>query len=107
MPCDMTMEWPHPRIIGIEFQHEKARLVSHSGLYQLGVSPLRVDRIGCAIELACAFGYDPEIVAVKMHRVGDKVHVVVQHNADRAVFTEIVDIPLWVGRVGCVPLVGE
>lgn len=107
MPCDMAVKWPHTRIVGIEFQHEKARLVSHSGLYQLRVSPLRVYRVDYAIELAYTFGYDPEIVAVKMHRVGDKVHVVVQHNADRAVFTKVVDVPLWVGRVGCVPLVGE
>ena len=107
MPSDMAVEWPHPGIVGIELQHEIAWLISLSGLYHLRVSPLRIDRVGCAIPLAYAFGYDPEIVAVEMHRVGDKVHVVVQYNADGAVWTEVVDIPLWVERVGCVTFVGE
>ena len=84
MPCNMAVEWPNPGIIGVELQYEIAWLGTHSGLYQLRVSPLRIDRVGCAIPLAYAFSYDPEIVAVKMHRVGNW-NVVVQHNADGAV----------------------
>ena len=105
MPCDMAVEWPHTGIISVEFQHEIAWVGSVSGLYQLCVSPRWIDRVGRAIPYAYAFGYDPEIVAVKMHWMGDKVHVVVQHNADGAVGTKVVDIRL--GRVGFIPLVGE
>ena len=85
MPSDMAVEWPHPGIIGVEFQHEIAWLISLSGLYQLRVSSLRINGVGCAVPLAYAFGYDPGVVAVEVHRVGDKVDVVVQYNADGAV----------------------
>ena len=108
MPRDMAMQWPHPRIISIKLQHEIARLIfACSGLYHLRVSSLRIDGVDCAIPCAYAFGYDPGIVAVEMHGVGDVGYVVVQYDADGGVGTEVVDIPLGVGWVGCVSLVGE
>ena len=108
MPRDMAMQWPHPRIIGIEFQYEIPWLVvACSGLYHLRVSSLRVDGVDCAVPGAYAVGYDPGIVAVEMHGVGDVGLVVVEDDADGGVGAEVVDIPLGVGWVGCVSLVGE
>ena len=71
MPRNMAMKRPHTWIISIELYHEISRLCCRPGLKELRVSSLGVDGVYGAVPFAGAFGYDPEVVAVEMHGVGD------------------------------------
>lgn len=100
----MAMEGPHPGIVGFELQHQVPGLGAHTRLDQLRVSPQRILKVDGAVPVAYAFGQDPEIVPVQMHRVGSAAYeeLVLEDDADGAVGAEIVDVPLRVVRVGCV-----
>ena len=55
---------------------------------------------------ASALGKYIEIMPVKMHRMCNR-KVIPDHNPDRRVGAKVIDVPLWIIRIGGVPLVGE
>ena len=71
MPRDMAMKRPHTRIISIKLYHEIPRLCCCPGLKELRVSSLGVDVVYGAVPFAGAFRYNPEVMAVEMHGMGD------------------------------------
>ena len=102
MPSDMTMERPHPRIIGQEINHHITRFP------RTGIPP--VDDV-CVPSLRVLWprddsvpfphplSDDPEAMAVEVHGVhnGDSV---AQDEADRGAITKVVDVPFRVVGVG-------
>lgn len=107
MPGDMAMEWPHPRVICEVLQHDIPRRGSGTRLHELHVTALGVLLVDdCTVPGSDALGQDVEIVAVKMHGVGGREGVL-DDDTDRAVVSEVVDIPLGVEWVRDVALVGE
>ena len=71
MPRDMAMKRPHTRIISIKLYHEIPWLCSCPGLKELRISSLGIYGVYGAVPFADAFGYDPEVMAMEMHGVGD------------------------------------
>ena len=107
MPRDMAMERPHARIIRVILEHEIPRRASRAGLDNLDVATLGICLVDdCAVPGSDTLGQDVEIVAVEMHGVGGW-ELVLDDDADGAVGSEVVDVPLGVEGVGDVALVGE
>ena len=107
MPRDVAVEWPHPRVIRLVLQDDVTGVAGAASLHELRVAALGVllMRDG-AVPGARAFGQNVEVVAVKVHGVGGD-HFVFHDQADGGVGAEVVDVPLWVGGIGGVTLVGE
>ena len=102
VPCDMAMEWPNTRIILDELENQKTwRITCAIGgrLDDLRVTSLPVCIVGDSVPRAHAVGEDVEVVAVEMHRVGDR-GAVVEDDADGGGVAEVVDVELWVVGVG-------
>ena len=102
VPRDMAVEGPDAWVVGHVFNDDVAGC--HQGTvsgdigcwHKLHISALRVLCVSLngAVPLALALGEDPEVVAVKMHGVGDWSGVV-DVKANGAIATEIVDVPLF------------
>ena len=83
-----------------------ARRAESCRLQELYVASLRVVWVDRgAVPVSRAFGQNPKIVTVQMHRVGGW-DVVTYDDSDRRITAEVVHIPFRVVRVGCVSLVG-
>ena len=77
----------------------------------MGVSSLRILGVDnrCAVVLAKAFIEDKEVVAVQMHWMGCVVicDMIAKDKSDCFVGPKVIDVPLWVVGVRCVPAVGK
>lgn len=105
----MTMERPHPRIIGQEINHHITRL-PRAGIppvEELCVPSLRVLRMrDDAVPFPHPLSDDPEGMTVDVHWVGDG-NLAAQNEADRGAITKVEDVPLRVVGVGGVALICE
>lgn len=102
MPGNVAVERPYTRVIRVVLDDKVA-----IRLYHLNIATLGVENVfDTAIPCSGTFRQDVKIVAVKMHGMCGSGFVV-QDDPDAVVGTEVVDVPLWVIRVGSVSEVGE
>ncbi len=104
MPRNVAMEGPGARVIGVVLQNNVRRVRWGTTLEELGVTALRVFRVG-DLPVPCpeTLGEHVEVVAVEMHRMG-RQELIVDYEAHRGVGAEVVDGPFGVrvGEIACV-----
>lgn len=94
VPCDVAMQWPHARVVGVVLNGEVAGRGRRAGLKELHVPALRVGPMhNGAVPGANAFRKHVEIVSVQMHRVSG-ARVVFDDDAHAVIVAEVVDVPL-------------
>ena len=106
VPRNVAMEGPRAGIVRVVLQNDVCRICYGASLDQLGVTALRVLRVGdVAVPYAEALGEHVEIVSVEMHWVGGGDRVI-HYETHGGVGSEVEDGPVGVG-VGKIARVRE
>ena len=111
VPGDVAVEGPHARVVGFVAEHDVAWGDLAGGLDLAGLNDEHIATVGVAgvgglggaVPFANTGVDDPEVVAVKMHRMGDGGGVD-KVDEDGVVAAEVVDVA--VGVEGCLSVVG-
>lgn len=98
-----NLQRPDARIVQVKLKHHVPET-----LHQLGVTPLGVAWVdcSCSIPSTLTFGEDEQIVAMHVHGMCRR-NQVIDYDPNGMVTADVVDVPLWVGRKRCVPLIGK
>ena len=98
------MEGPGAWVIGVVLQNNVRRVRWGTTLEELGVTALRVFRVGdLAVPCPETLGEHVEVVAVQMHGMRCQ-ELIVDYEANRGVGAEVVDGPFGVrvGEIACI-----
>lgn len=68
MPCDVAMHKPGTRVVSLKGHDEVTGFREHDSVATRGVGEAQLDAVAVG---ACTLGNDPEIMSVKMDRMGN------------------------------------
>lgn len=95
-------QWPDAWVVRVDLKHYVSKTLHH-----LGIAPLWIARVDySSIPSTYTFGEDEHVVAMYMHRMCRR-YSIINDKPDGMIAAEIIDVPLWVGRIRYVPFVGE
>jgi len=99
----VAVEWPGTRVVGVDLKNHVSVALEELHITTLGVEG--VDN-GFSVPFTNAFVENEHVVSMEMDRVSC-ANQVVEDNPNRGVRAKVIDVPLWVIRVGVVSYVGE